>query len=261
MTICRHLISPVAQLTVVTWLFIGIGGQPSKAWQENQTTTISVNSGRPLAEVIEILEKRYGWVITYEDPAYIYPADFEDVTMAVRRDGRTEPRVLVPRGGLFNFQYPTAAVSSIQDASTILAKLIDDYNRSGHPGLFRVIRSGTVFHVVPVETRNASGQFVPRGSLLDVNISIVDHEATALDLLREIVNAVSRPGGARVVVGTVPLNAMIQTRVRSGAAGENARAVLSRTLEAIDPKLSWSLLCTPGSVPECPLNIYSVADR
>jgi hypothetical protein len=255
MTLCRHLTRPVAQLAVVTGALIGIDGTPSKAWQGDQTSTISVNDPRPLAQVIEELEKRYGWVITYEDPAFFYPSDIEDVTLSVRRDGRTEPRVLVPRGGPFNFQYPVSAGNSAQDQSATLAKLVQDYNRSGHPGVFRVIQTGTVFHVVPLETRNANGQFVPRRSLLDVNISIADRERTALEMLREITNAVSQLGGAKVGVGTVPLNAMILTRVQDGTAGESARTVLLRTLEAVHPKLSWRLLCTPGPMPECPRKV------
>jgi len=74
-------------------------------------------------------------VITYEDPFYLYASDIEDVTLSVRRDGQTEPRVLVPRGGPFFFQYPAAA--SVD--SSVLDKLVDEYNLSGHPGVFRLI--------------------------------------------------------------------------------------------------------------------------
>jgi hypothetical protein len=254
--------SPVGrvQIIVVFGLLLGFTEAFGIGWQGDQTATISVNNPRPLAEVLEELGKRYGWVVTYEDPSYLYASDVEDVTLSVRRDGRAEPRVLVPRGGSFNFQYPVLAASGgTPDERAVLAKLIADYNLSGHPGLFGLIRSGTAFHVVPLQTRNASGHFVPRGSLLDRNISIANVERSALDMLRAITDAVSNPEVARVVVGTVPLNSMILTRVQGGAAGENARTVLLRTLEMVSPQLTWSLLCGPGPVPECALNVFSVA--
>ncbi len=42
--------------------------------------TVTVQSGRPVAEAIQELEKRYGWQITYEDPPYVHYSDITDVT-------------------------------------------------------------------------------------------------------------------------------------------------------------------------------------
>ncbi len=42
--------------------------------------TITVQSGRPVGEAIEELEKKYGWEITYEDPPYVHYSDIVDVT-------------------------------------------------------------------------------------------------------------------------------------------------------------------------------------
>src|SRR5256885_13941815 len=72
------------------------------------TEKLSVDDARPLAEAIVLLESKFGGVITYEDPAYVYSGDISDVTESVRRDldkfepGKA-PRVLVPKGGKFDF--------------------------------------------------------------------------------------------------------------------------------------------------------------
>ena len=222
--------------------------------QDNQTVNINVNSPRPLASAVEEIERRSARVITYEDPFYLYASDIEDVTLSVRRDGQTEPRVLVPRGGPFFFQYPAAA--SVD--SSVLDKLVDEYNLSGHPGVFRLIRTGDVCHVVPFERKNRAGAFEPHVSLLDADISIPARDRTALEMINAITETLSSRGVARVGVGIVPLNAMLRTHIQAGATLENARTVLLRTLDTIHPKLSWRLFCDPGPTPECALNVHNV---
>ena len=43
--------------------------------QQLKKVNLSVEDGRPVAKAIRILEARYGWVITYEDPRFVYAAD------------------------------------------------------------------------------------------------------------------------------------------------------------------------------------------
>jgi hypothetical protein len=244
----------MARWRVVQVLPILVLSASSGASQGDQIVTISVDSPRPLASAIEELERRSGRVITYEDPFYLYAADIEDSTLAVRRDGRTEPRVLVPRGGPFFFRYPAAA----PDQSVVLEKLIEEYNLSGHSGVFRFIRTGDVYHVVPSEHRNPAGAFEPHASLLDADISVPAGDRTALEMVKRITEAMSSPGVARIGVGTVPLNAMLRTHIQGGATAESARTVLLRTLNAIHPTLSWKLFCDPGPTPVCALNVDNI---
>lgn len=227
----------------------------------DQGLTVEVNDARPLATALDIIEKRYAWVITYEDPPYLYGADVEDVTLSVRRDFDLTRRVLAPRGGRFTFEYPTSPDGRPPNAPALLEKLLDQYRLSGHPGMFRVITTGNVFHVVPSESRDADGIFVPHVSLLDAKISFADGQRTALSMLDAIVKAVSRQRAARVGVGTVPLNLLMQRRVDGGATDESARTVLLRTLEATHRELSWRLLCAPGPGPDCALNVHFVEQK
>ncbi|MGH6848622.1 MAG: hypothetical protein ACREC0_14675, partial [Methylocella sp.] len=52
------------------------------------TITVQGQTGRPVAEAIEELEKRYGWQINYEDPPYVHYSDIVEVTDA---DGHVVP--------------------------------------------------------------------------------------------------------------------------------------------------------------------------
>ena len=261
MTVNQFVVRRGVHVLFMLGLFWAFDVPSSGALQAGQTFTISVNHPRPLASAIEVLENRHGWVITYEDPPLLHPSDIEDVTLAVRRDhDLKKPRVLAPRGGPFNFRYSIPAGRVAPDESALLERLLEEYHRSGHPGVFRVRRTGAVFHVVPTESKNALGHFEPRVSLLDSTISISDRERSALGMIEEITAVVSGPA-ARVGIGTVPFNLLNQVSVRGGARNESARSVLLRTLETTNRKMSWALLCDPGPAPICALNLHFVNDR
>ena len=258
----NHLVVPRG---LSFWLTLGLlvafdvtsNGTP----QSDRTLTVSTEGPRPLADAIETLENRYRWVLTYEDPPYVYASDVEDVTLAVQRTYHPEKRVLVPRGGPFNFEYALASGAAEPEESVVLANLLEAYRFSGYPGEFRLLRTGSVFHVVPSESRNSFGLFEARSSLLDANISIEHQERTADEMLKAITNTVSASGSATVLPGTWPLNLFLSIRRYEGAKNESARTVLLRTLEATHSKWSWRLLCDPGAARVCALNIHGVANK
>jgi hypothetical protein len=78
-------------------------------------------------------------------------------------------------------------------------------------------------------------------------------------MTQAVVNEVTRVSGIQVNLGLWPLNLFRQVRVSGGAAGESARTVLVRVLEATHRKLTWQVRCTPRSA-ECGLSIVP-ADR
>ncbi len=69
------------------------------------TEVITVSDIRPVADALLSLERKYGVVISYEDPEYVYWGDFQDVTTKVRHDGKSFPRVIVPKSIPFRFRF------------------------------------------------------------------------------------------------------------------------------------------------------------
>src|SRR2546426_6553565 len=91
----------VAGLVIVTSFVVrGQSALRGTGMQETKKANLSVQDPRPLAKAIEILEEKYGFVITYEDPRYTHPSEITDVTEKDRRDlanfkpGKA-PRVLI----------------------------------------------------------------------------------------------------------------------------------------------------------------------
>src|SRR5262245_60382762 len=91
------LCSATIAVVIVTVLTAGSG---MHSMHEPNKDQISVNDQRPVALAAETLEKKYGWIITYEDPPY-NESELVDVTDKVRRDldkfkpGQA-PRVFIP---------------------------------------------------------------------------------------------------------------------------------------------------------------------
>jgi hypothetical protein len=229
------------------------GGRRHQGIREQWPPDIAVSDPRPLAAVLEELEKRHGWRITYEDPLYLFAADIEDVTDAVSRSSDRSRRVLIPRGGAFTFSYPPRL-----EPEAVLEALLEAYRWSGHPGPFRLRRAGDVFHVVPVMARNAEGTLEPYRSLLDVRITLPEVERDVLGTIQAMLQEVSSVTGRQVGLGRVPINLFHHTRVMTGANDEPARAVLQQALDATARPLSWRLLCDPGPGSFCMLNVHTV---
>jgi hypothetical protein len=232
----------------------------SPAAMRTQETSISVNAARPLANTIEILEHRYGWSITYEDAPYQYAGDMKDVSREVRRNGTEgKPKVYVARGGVFNVEYATPSEAAAPDPDMVLRRVLLDYNASGLPGEFRLVRQGTLLHVVPAGVRDRAGVKENRGSILSVRMSLPNQERDALSMVSEIVKAVTSVAGVKVHVGLVPDNLLSNTKVTFGADQDVARDVLVRTLAATGQNLTWQLFYMPSeTVGAYYLNVHVV---
>lgn len=232
----------------VTVLTIVCTSAHDAASRQPQRVDLSiVAGGRPLAAAIRELEDRFGWVVTYEDPPYEWAVDIEDVTLAVSKSPNATNRVLVPRTRSFAFRYPD---TDDPRPSAVLSAMLRDHNLGGY-GEFRLIGSGSAFHVVPSMSANERGIPTARRSRLDVAVTLDDRERTAQELIEAVIAQVRVATGIHVVVGTTPISLLMQTKLRSSAKDESARDVLLRALAATGNKLSWQLFCDPGATKMC----------
>jgi hypothetical protein len=264
----------VTGLTFGLLLTLGVmlasAGLSRGAMQNRPTVTITVDCGgvcaRPLAETVTALEKRYGWVITYEEPPYVHPSEISDVTHLVSKAydpanpyDPTKARVLIPKGGTFEFEFFAPLSHDANPQELTLQSLLAQYRESGLPeGGFRVLRTGSVFHIVPGKVTNHRGVVVPHRSPLDTIISVPAGTRTAEGMIAEIVERVAKSTGTKVLEGVYG-NLLRQTRIEGGVSDEPARQALLRTLHAANRKFSWRLLYDPGSQVYV-LSIHEVKD-
>ncbi|MGZ8846188.1 MAG: hypothetical protein ACXW3C_06965 [Pyrinomonadaceae bacterium] len=223
-----------------------------------------VENGRPLAEAILMLEKRFRTVITYEDPPYVYRGDIADVTESTRRDldkyppGKA-PRVFVPKGGRLEFvivQRPDGP----PDARGTLEKLVSEYASTIPAARFRIEKTANAFHAIPLSVRNAAGRLSSQTAVLDAAITLPAKERNGVQAIRDFCAEVSRMTHRQVVEGTIPTNLANYQHTYSFQRATNARIVLTQILKSFEgaPPLSWRLLYDPG-MKMFVLNIHSVS--
>ena len=236
----------IGGFTSMSFAARGKSSSPPSPSQEWSKALLSVDDPRPLAAAIEVLEARYGWVITYEDPRYVYSGDIKDVTLSVRRDldkykPGEAPKVLIPKGGTLTFEYDVPSDTNLpDDRQTVVQGLLDAYAASGNAGRFRLENDGRLIHVIPTAVNNSDGQLMPQDSILDTKISLTAGERTEMQRLEAICSAITEATKIPVWVGTVPTNLLLQHRDSEGAAQQKARDVLVNLLETVSSRANWS---------------------
>jgi hypothetical protein len=222
-----------------------------------------VENGRPLAEAILMLEKRFRTVITYEDPPYVYRGDIADVTESTRRDldkyppGKA-PRVFVPKGGRLEFLIVQRPDGS-SDARGTLEKLVSEYASTIPAARFRIGTTANAFHAIPISARNPAGRLSSQRPVLDAAITLPAKERNGVQAIRDFCAEVSRMTKTQVVEGTIPNNLANYQHSYSFPRATNARIVLTQILKSFEgaPPLSWRLLYDP-TMKMFVLNIHSV---
>jgi hypothetical protein len=213
-----------------------------------------VNDGRPVAEAAWQLEKRYGWVITYEDPIYVYSSEIVDVTTQISRNldqykPGEAPKVFVPKGGELSIDLNLNSETGrpVDSPESVMQQVLDANTEAGYAGRFRLESDGQILHIIPTAYRDRFGALLPQQSVLDSIITIPSQERSdlqSLELLRDEVGRITR---TKIGFGTFDPNLFANSRNRLSAHREKARYYLVRLLEnaAPDTSLSWRLLYDP----------------
>jgi hypothetical protein len=238
----QRRVNTLVPVLLISAFAVVVGPLLSAGEKNSQLFKLSVDDPRPLAKAIEVLGAKYGWVITYEDPAYVNEGDVLDMT--VRQDlGR---RVLIPRGGRFDFSYVLPQSGKIDSPASMIQMLLYGHAASGNPGVFRLKQTGPIYHVFPAQLKSRAGLWEEQGSILDVPIIFLEQERNGIETLEAICAAVREATQTNVFLGTVPQNLLFRYSTREGAVNETARDILVRVLEGTKAKLSWQLFYDPG---------------
>ena len=151
-----------------------------------------------------------------------------------------------------------------QDPFAEVTKLVHQYNVSGNPGQFHVLRASgpahaSTFHIVPDHVRNEKGETAPYHPLLDTRISLPPGKRSAYDVIWEINKEIEAASGIEVEIGSVPVSWFIHSVVEGGAKDEAARDVLQRVLVETGQPLSWRVLAGPDEPKMVMLNVHYVS--
>ncbi|MGC1620515.1 MAG: hypothetical protein WA765_18640 [Candidatus Acidiferrum sp.] len=211
----------------------------------SNSATVAANSPRPLADAIRALSEEYAWVIDFEDPPYFSNYDLVDDTAPKWRAAHpNEKGVTVIGGGSFETQFTESfdARSSIAEEEHILDTVVSDYNKSGNPGRFAVINEGDGrFAVVGTHVKDDNGKEQAVRSILDTPITVQSETRNVYETVSAILDALTAKSHTKVGPGTMPLNALLQSRVTVGGQDIPSRVLLQQALSAAKVKLYWLL--------------------
>jgi hypothetical protein len=240
----------------IGFLFLGVLTLAGPA--SGQTSdTIATSGIRPVADALDIVQKRSGMVVTYEDPELVFAGDIVDRTAEQRRKGvmggPQHARALTPTPHSLFVQYVSNADGSPSDLAELLRAIAQAGARNARQ--FRVWQTAQTgrYHLAPIALRDGAGKMTPVEPLLDTLVSFPPGSRSGAEYLAAICNGVgSAHNNRKVVVSRVP-----QTPETSrGASNERARDLIEEFLVGVDSALSWRFLCQPEQL--CVLSIQRV---
>jgi hypothetical protein len=207
------------------------------------TVHIVANSPRPVAQTLDALQQKYGWVVGYEDPQFNSKLDLVEAEDAGGRPPATKVPSRIPAGGQFSVDFP----ASTTEEDKTLQIVVDAYNRSNNPGRFELRKSkqGT-FSVVGVEARDAQGKLSKQPVLFDVPITLANRQRTASATLKLICQKIAADRHIAVTIGVAPRK-LLAHDVTVGGTKVSARELLIQTLASTRHSFYWRLLFDPNS--------------
>ncbi|MGA2048076.1 MAG: hypothetical protein ABSG96_10295 [Terracidiphilus sp.] len=208
-----------------------------------QTKTVEVTDGRPVAKAVQMLEGVYGVPITYEDPIAVHGSQLQDVTGQVQRTPDPSHKVIVQKDVTFSFALkptsrPHPASSEIArdwrgsdlEVSDAISSVLDGYMGVGGPVTFTATEEDGIFHIIPSNYLDGDGKMRGATPILDTKITIPPKERTADGLLGEICQALSKSTDTRVWEGTAPTNLLLQRTTTISGSNVTARSLLNKLL-------------------------------
>jgi len=246
-----RMVSPVKQIHHVIFLSFLIALQTSAQTskgsrsyskdatisQSGGTVHIVANSPRPLEQVLDALQQKYGWAINYEDPQYISSMDI--VTSAGGDSGSK-----LPAGETFAVEFSATA----REEEKILHLVVDSYNQSKNPGRFELRRDTQGnFRVVGTAARDEKGAMSAQPVFLDLPLTLTTEERSVTDTVNLICEGIAAQNKTAIAVGVSPRGLMNRTLAKVGGTKIPAHDLLAESLTATHHNLYWRLLFDPDS--------------
>ncbi|HEX4809728.1 MAG TPA: hypothetical protein VH325_12400 [Bryobacteraceae bacterium] len=203
----------------------------------SRPTTISVKSGRPLADALDKIEKLFGQPITFEEVPHQSPSYLKTLTVATGSG---------PRQVLFT---PITDLSVMVDPASSTAysaaqRALAAHVALGQPGIYTVVQRATTVDVTPEQVLNASGSLSSVTPIMSQPITFPLATRTGWDTLQLTVNQISAQSGARIVILN-PFFSFNQS-LALAATGESARDVISGMGAKLGTTVSFECLYDAG---------------
>lgn len=214
----------------------------SLAWTQSPqlTTAIDVefHEARPLAKLTFQLTQHSGLLITYEEAPYDEATELFTDTYANGRRFRypawrpiTFHGILPPLSGSPKDSGSTETAPAI--AAAIAESAVAEYNASGNPGKFKVVRDGDYVHILPAG-RLRNGRVEPFDPILDTKVTFTDPAPRRCgEVLNDLIAQIKNLRGVQIV-DIIPTGALMRLQCRIEGADLTARDAFKQFLQQIE---------------------------
>jgi len=219
------------------------------------TVHVLANNPRPLAQTLDALREKYGWVVNYEDPRFLSKLDVTEAASPMPGGSKAQ---LFPGGGRFGAEFPVGSAASTPPASEQASSaeeekavqlIVDSYNRSDNPGRFELRKTGQQgsLSVVGTAAHDVKGRILPQKPVLDSPVTLLRKERTATATIQLLCEKLTALSGTNVALGVTPRNLLDHNTVTVGGGKASARDLLLQILTLTHGNCYWRLFFDPNS--------------
>ncbi len=227
---------------------------------------LSTNSPRPITELIDRLNQKYGWSIDYEDAPVVDPDDLIDITSPVYTGPERaykffsipfEVQINLPDPATLAKQEETDPVAVSEKEREAVEAILQAYKDSGNRGSFTYSQNGKYLDVFPDRVRDKNGHYQSFEPMLSTEVTIPDKVYRLDQLIWLVCDQIAQKRAIPIIHGTAPVATLMGVNLREYANNEPARDFLKSAFEdskavrashgAQDVRhFSWALLYDPG---------------
>jgi len=207
---------------------------------------INAAGPRPLLQAIDALQRKYGWVIDYEDPQYTTAPENPASRPSPPHRLHSMAQTAGNASGAFSLRFQLAEQgNAVPDEAKLLTALVNAYNDSNGAAEFKLLQqAGDRFAVVGVGVRDANGNVVSQHPILDLPITLAKAQKGAAEAISLISRQVSAESKIAISVHFDP--ALPQsTTAMIGGQDLPARQLLLAAVGVLGSKAYWRLLYEP----------------
>lgn len=223
MLVCIFL----AQIPLVGQAVSAVSGKPP---------TLSVTSSRPLADVLQGVQRYFSSSVTYEEAPTESPTILSDVTVVTGAGPKVMRAMPVAS---FSVTLGATDTSPYQAVQTVLYT----YQNAGLPGGYTVVQSENRVNVIPSQVLGADGSMRAVTPMMGQPVTFPVATRGAEDTIQLIIDQISSKKGVKAFLLNVPFGNL--DMIELGAAGRPARDVIGDIGAKLNRPISFQCLYEP----------------
>jgi hypothetical protein len=212
------------------------------------STIVSVNSGRPLAEVLDAVQQKFLVPITFEEAPFESDADLKAIPIK-QLDGSIYTFRELP---VVDFR---VSLSTGETAVVATQSVLTAYASQGFPGVYDMIQEGDRIRVISKQVRAAAGNMRNVTPVMDYPVTFPLASRGSVETLQLLASIISKESGVHVEPLNVPFH--FSDTITMSAGGESAREVIEHMGEILHVPFSFQCLYEPTTKTYY-LNVKSV---